>query len=610
MTKKNKRTLGLIIASAVLLFIAFLLNESFSLGPFAIAVFAVPYLLVGYEVLWSAARNIFHGQVFDEQFLMSIATIGAFAIGEYPEAVFVMLFYQVGELFQSIAVGKSRRSIAALMEICPERAVVLRDGEETEVKPDEVELGETIVIRAGERIPLDGVIISGATSVDTAALTGESLPVERSEGERVVSGTVNLTGLIRVRVESAFAESTVSKIMGLIEDATEKKTKYENFITRFARYYTPAVVIGALLLAVIPPIFDGAWLSWLERALTFLVISCPCALVVSVPVSFFCGIGAASRRGILIKGSSYIEALSLVDTFVFDKTGTLTNGSFRVESVEAKGISETELLTIAAAAESYSSHPIAAAIVSAAGETSPGAESVEELSGFGIRAHINGNEYFIGSSRLMQRIGAEHSPTAEGKTSVFVARGKEYLGCITISDEVKPDAAEALAALKAAGIKKTVMLTGDGEGTAAEVGARVGVDELYARLLPADKVTAVERLIDGGDRVAFVGDGINDAPVLARANVGIAMGALGSDAAIESADVVLMDDKLSKLKAAVAISRKTMRIVKQSILFILITKALILALGALGLAEMWVAIFGDVGVMVLAVLNAMRAMRV
>ena len=609
MNKKQKNSLALIIISAVLLAAAVAVSEIFSTGIFSIALFAVPYIIVGYDVLWSALRNIFHGQVFDEQFLMSIATLGAFAIGEYPEAVFVMLFYQVGELFQSIAVGKSRRSIAALMEICPDRAVVLRDGAEIEVDPDEVSVGETIIVRAGERIPLDGVIISGSTSVDTAAITGESLPVEKGEGDRAFSGTVNLTGLIRLRVESTFSESTVSKIMALIEDATEKKTKYENFITRFARYYTPCVVVAAALLAVLPPIFDGAWLLWLERALTFLVISCPCALVVSVPVSFFCGIGTASRHGILIKGSNYIEALSRVDTFVFDKTGTLTKGSFRVENIVPHGISESELISIAAAAESYSNHPIAAAIVAANIKGSLCAEACEELSGFGIKALIGKKTYFVGNSRLMKDIGVTFDAGASG-TVVYVASEGEYLGHITLVDEIKSDAADSITKLKNIGIIKTVMLTGDGESVATSVGASVGIDEVRAKLLPSDKVTEVERLIDGGCRTAFVGDGINDAPVLARATVGIAMGALGSDAAIESADVVLMDDKLSKLPMAVALSRKTMRIVKENIWFVLLTKAVILILGALGVAGMWVAIFGDVGVMVIAVLNAMRAMKI
>ncbi|MBE6599812.1 MAG: cadmium-translocating P-type ATPase [Ruminococcaceae bacterium] len=609
MNKKQKRSLTLIIISAALLAIAAAVSEIFSPGLFSIALFAVPYMIVGYDVLWSALRNVFHGQVFDEQFLMSLATLGAFAIGEYPEAVFVMLFYQVGELFQSIAVGKSRRSIAALMEICPDRAVVLRDGVEIEVAPDEVSVGETIIVRAGERIPLDGVITSGSTSVDTAALTGESVPVERGEGDRAFSGTVNLTGLIRVRVDSAFSESTVSKIMALIEDASEKKTKYENFITRFARYYTPSVVIAAVLLAVLPPIFDGAWLLWLERALTFLVISCPCALVVSVPVSFFCGIGTASRHGILIKGSNYIEALSRVDTFVFDKTGTLTKGRFRVESVVPHGISESKLLSVAAAAESYSNHPIAAAIVEADLNNSLCATTCEELSGFGIKALIGEKTYFVGNSRLMKDIGITFDAEAIG-TVVYVASEGEYLGYITVADEIKPDAADSLAKLKNMGIMKTVMLTGDGAAAATAVAASVGADEVRAKLLPIDKVAEVEKLIDGGRRTAFVGDGINDAPVLARATVGIAMGALGSDAAIESADVVLMDDKLSKLPMAVSLARKTMRIVKENIWFILITKAVILILGALGVANMWAATFGDVGVMVIAVLNAMRVMKI
>ncbi len=612
MSRKQKRKLVLICIAAILCICAATVSTFFKLERYLeLALYLLPYIIVGYSVLFSALRNILHGQVFDEQFLMSIATLGAFAIGEYPEAVLVMLFYQIGELFQSVAVGKSRRSIASLMEICPDGATVLRNGEEIEVSPDEVEVGEIIIVRSGERIALDGEIVEGSTEVDTAALTGESLPAEKTVGDKVISGTVNLTGLIRVRVNSAFSESTVARILELVENSAEKKTRHENFITRFARYYTPCVVLGAALLAVIPPIaFGQDWFEWIERALTFLVISCPCALVVSVPMSFFCGIGSASKKGILVKGSNYIEALSRVDTFVFDKTGTLTTGKFRVESVCPNEIEEKELLALAAAAESYSNHPIAESIVSANG----GADrsrvgEIKELAGFGVEAIIDGETYFVGNSRLMENIGQKAESVSSG-TQVHIAKKSSYLGYIVISDEIKSDAPNAIYDLKRAGISKTVMLTGDNEASAERVGSCLGVDGIRAGLLPADKVTELEKLIEQGKRVAFVGDGINDAPVLSRADVGIAMGVLGSDAAIESADIVLMDDKPSKLPTAVKIARKTMNIVKQNIWFILVVKALILALGALGIANMWIAIFGDVGVMVIAVLNSMRAMKI
>ncbi len=608
MSRKQKRALRRILAAAALTAAAWLLPLE---GVWRGLAFAVPYLVIGYDVLWSAARNIVRGQVFDEQFLMSVATLGAFAIREYPEAAAVMLFYQVGELFQSIAVGKSRKSIASLMDIRPDYAVVLRGGEEARVSPEEVAVGETLVVKPGEKIPLDGTILDGQTSVNAAALTGESLPVEKAPGDRVISGSINLSGVIRVRAESVYAESTVAKILELVENSSEKKARVENFITRFARWYTPCVVGGAVLLAVLPPLlFAQSWGMWVNRALVFLVVSCPCALVVSVPLSFFGGIGGASRQGILIKGANYLEALSRVDTVVFDKTGTLTKGCFAVSAIHPRSIPEAELLDIAAAAESYSRHPVAESIIAAhkghIDRERIGA--VTELAGLGLEAVVDGRTFSVGNGRLMDRVGADWHECHLPGTVIHIAEGPEYLGHIVINDEVKPDSREALQALKALGIVRTVMLTGDTERAAKAVGEAVGVDELRAGLLPAQKVEAVEEYLARGCRLAFVGDGINDAPVLARADVGVAMGALGSDAAIESADIVLMDDKPSKLPQAVRIARRTMRIVRENIWFALAVKAAILVLGAAGVAGMWFAVFGDVGVLVLAVLNSMRAM--
>lgn len=608
MSKKQKRTLFRIILAAVLCAAAWLLPVK---GIWRLAAFAVPYLVIGYDVLRSAVLNILHGQVFDEKFLMTVATIGAFAVGEYPEAAAVMLFYQVGELFQSIAVGKSRKSIAALMEIRPDYAVVLRNGEEEKVSPGDVEPGETLVIRPGEKIPLDGVIMDGRTAVNTAALTGESMPVDKAAHDQVISGTINLTGVIRVKTESRYEESTVAKILELVENSSEKKARAENFITRFARYYTPCVVIGAVLLATVPPLLLAqTWSVWLNRSLIFLVVSCPCALVVSVPLSFFGGIGGASREGILMKGANYLEALSKIDTVVFDKTGTLTKGRFIVNAIHPTNISEEELLDIAAAAESYSSHPVAESIVDAhKGHIDTNRiGTITELAGMGIEAVVDGRKFFVGNGALMDRVGAKWHECHLVGTVIHIAEGSDYLGHIVINDEMKPDAKDAVAGLKAIGIKTTVMLTGDVERVAKAVGEDIGIDRVYAGLLPAQKVEAVEEMLARGCRLAFVGDGINDAPVLTRADVGIAMGAMGSDAAIESADIVLMDDKPSKLPLAIRISRRTMRIVRQNIWFALAVKAAILALGALGVADMWSAVFGDVGVMVLAILNAMRAM--
>ena len=609
MSKKQKRILIRILIAAALTAGAWLAPLD---GVWEAAAFAAPYLVIGYDVLWGSLRNILHGQLFDEMFLMSVATLGAFAIGEYPEAAAVMLFYQIGELFQSVAVGKSRRSIAALMDIRPDHAVVLRDGAEVTLPPDEVQLGETLLVRPGDRVPLDGEILEGRTTLNTAALTGESLPVDKSAGDKVVSGSVNLSGVIRVRVESVYAESTVARILELVESASEKKARAEKFITRFAKYYTPCVVFGALLLALLPPLAGlGAWNVWIERALIFLVISCPCALVISVPLTFFGGIGGASREGILIKGANDLETLAGVDTVVFDKTGTLTKGVFAVNAIHPEHMTEDALLDIAAAAESYSSHPVAESIVDAhRGHIDKSrVGKVSELAGLGIEAVIDGETLYVGNGALMDKVGAAWHECHLSGTVIHLARKDEYLGHIVISDELKPDAAAAVSALRALGIRKTVMLTGDNEKAAEAAAREAGVDEFHAGLLPAQKVERVEALLVSGRRLAFVGDGINDAPVLTRADVGIAMGALGSDAAIESADVVLMDDKPSKLPAAIHLSRRTMRIVRQNIAFALLVKGALLLLGAVGVANMWTAVFGDVGVTVLAILNAMRAMK-
>ena len=608
MSRRHKKRLIRIIAAAVLLVAAALVPVD---GWLKAVIFLIPYFTVGYDVLWGAVRNIAHGQVFDEQFLMSIATIGAYASGEYLEAVAVMLLYQVGELFQGIAVGKSRKSISSLMDIRPDSATVLRDGEEIKVSPEEVFKGETIIVKPGEKIPLDGTVLTGETSVNTAALTGESMPRDIKEGNKVVSGSVNLTGVITVKTESVYSESTVAKILDLVENSSSKKAKAENFITRFAKYYTPAVVIAAVVLAVLPPlIIGGGWSDWLQRALNFLVVSCPCALVISVPLSFFSGIGGASKRGVLIKGSNYLEVLSKVETVVFDKTGTLTKGCFTVSAIHPEKSDEAELLDVAAAAESYSNHPIAESIIAAhKGHIDPPRiGEVKEHAGMGIEAVIDGRTIFAGNSRLMDKVGAKWHNCHINGTVIHISEGSDYLGHIVITDEVKPDSKDAIAALKKLGITKTVMLTGDRREIGEAVGKELGLDEIHAELMPADKVTAVEKLISENKTLAFVGDGINDAPVLARADVGIAMGAMGSDAAIEAADIVLMDDKPSKLADAVKIARKTMAIVRQNIIFALAIKAAVLLLSAVGLANMWIAIFADVGVTIIAILNAMRAM--
>ena len=609
MSRKQKKNLIRILVSLVLFITVELLPLE---GWWKLAAILVPYFIAGWDVLWGAIRGIAHGQVFDEKFLMAVATVGALASGEFSEAVAVMIFYQIGELFQGIAVGKSRRNIAALMDIRPDTATVLRDGVEQEVSPEEVAVGEIIVVKPGEKIPLDGEIIEGSTSVNTAALTGESLPQDKVQGDKVVSGSINMTGVIKVRAESEFSESTVARILELVENSASKKAKVENFITRFAHYYTPCVVFAALLLALVPPLFVGEWVVWINRALTFLVVSCPCALVVSVPLSFFGGIGGASRKGILIKGSNYLEALSKVDTAVFDKTGTLTKGSFAVTAIHTAQVSKDELLDIAAVAEYNSNHPIAQSIVAAhKGHIDAGRVSgVKEIAGRGVEAIIDGRTIYVGNNKLMDDVGADWHQCHHVGTIIHIAEKKLYLGHIVISDEPKPDAREAIQKLKALGIKRTVMLTGDSRKVAKSVADELGVDEVRAELLPADKVTEVEKLLSKDSTVAFVGDGINDAPVLSRADVGIAMGALGSDAAIEAADVVLMDDKPSKLPQAIGIARKTMRIVHENIIVSLAVKGIVLILSAVGVANMWYAVFADVGVMVLAVINAMRALRV
>ncbi len=616
LTRKQKKTLKRILVAFALLVAVAIITHVFEIeGILKLILFLIPYIIVGYDVLRTAFINIIHGQVFDEKFLMTVATLGAVLTGEYPEATAVMLFYQVGELFQSIAVGKSRKSIAKLMDIRPDYAVVVRDGEEKTVSPEEVLEGETIVIKPGEKIPLDGNILEGSTSVNTAALTGESVPVDMACGDKVISGSLNLTGVIKVQTTNSFGQSTVSKILELVENASEKKAKVEGFITRFARWYTPAVVISALALAILPPLFTGisdwdTWVLWIKRALVFLVVSCPCALVVSVPLSFFGGIGGASKEGILIKGANSLEALSKIDTVVLDKTGTLTKGTFVVDDIHPNCISSDELLDIAAAAESYSSHPVAESIINAHKghiERSRIGE-VEEIAGKGVKAEVDGKTYYVGNGALMDMVGAEWHDCHLTGTIIHVACEGTYLGHIIINDEIKSDAASAIKDLRSLGIKKTVMLTGDKEKVAAKIAKDTFVDEYHAELLPSEKVDQLELLLDGKSKVAFVGDGINDAPVLTRADVGIAMGAMGSDAAIESADVVLMDDKPSKIAKAVRISRKTMNIVWQNIIFSLGVKGIILILGALGIANMWIAVFGDVGVLVIAILNSMRAM--
>lgn len=616
MTRKQKKMVARIAASAVLLVAAVLIPYE---GPWRFVLFLPAYFVIGWDVLWKAARNIAHGQVFDENFLMALATVGAFCTGffgegEYPEAVFVMLFYQVGELFQGYAVGKSRKSIASLMDIRPDYANVERDGQLTQVDPEEVAVGDTITVKAGERVPLDGVVLEGQSMVNTSALTGESVPRQVQPGDDVISGCVNQSGLLRVRVTKPFGESTVQKILDLVENSSSKKAKAENFITKFARYYTPIVVFCALALALVPPLFVGDWVGWVQKALIFLVVSCPCALVISVPLSFFGGIGGASRQGILVKGGNYLEVLANTEIVVFDKTGTLTKGVFNVTAIHPEEYSESGLLEMAALAESYSDHPISRSLKEAWGQELDASRvgEVEELPGRGVRAQVDGKTVCAGNDKLMEDIGVKWRPCHHVGTTVHVAVEGKYIGHIVISDEVKPDAKEAIAALKAQGVKKTVMLTGDAKAVGESVAKDLGLDEAYTQLLPGDKVDRVEALLSEKSpkgKLAFVGDGINDAPVLSRADIGIAMGALGSDAAIEAADIVLMDDKPSKIAKAMEISQRTLRIVRQNIVFALAVKLLVLALTPFGIANMWEAVFADVGVMVIAILNASRALQ-
>ena len=594
MSKKQKRMLFRVLASAVLFAVALLLPTE---GWLRLFTFLIPYAVIAWDVLWRAVRNIAHGQVFDENFLMSLATVGALATGEYPEAVFVMLFYQVGELFQSYAVDQSRKSITSLMDIRPDYANIEVDGQLRQVDPEDVAVGDTIVIKAGERIPLDGVVLEGTSNVDTAALTGESLPREAQPGDDVISGCVNLSGLLRVRVTKAFEESTVAKILDLVENSSSKKAKAENFITKFARYYTPAVVLAAVALALLPPLFTSIqWVDSIQRALNFLVVSCPCALVISVPLSFFGGIGGASKNGILVKGGNYLEVLAKTELVVFDKTGTLTRGVFNVTAIHPDHCGEAQLLELAALAESYSDHPISRSLKEAYGKELDASRvsNVEELSGRGVRATVDGRQICAGNDKLMEDIGVSWHPCHRVGTTVHVASDGVYLGHIVISDEVKPDAKEAITALKACGVRRTVMLTGDAKAVGESVAQELGLDEVHTQLLPADKVTRVEALlgeVSPKGALAFVGDGINDAPVLSRADIGIAMGGLGSDAAIEAADIVLMDDKPSKLADAIRIARRTLAIVRQNIVFALAVKFLVLALSAAGVANMWEAVF-------------------
>lgn len=619
MTKKQKAMLGRILLTFII-YVPMAVADHMDMLPAGLgtwgklAVYLIPYVLIGWDIVYKALRNIRNGQVFDENFLMTVATFGAFGIGEYSEAVAVMLFYQVGELFQSYAVNRSRQSITELMDICPEYANIEEDGQLKQVDPDDVQVGDIIVVKAGERIPLDGKVVFGDSMVDTSALTGESVPRKASVGDDVISGCVNGSGLLRVQVTKEFDDSTVAKILELVENASSKKAQVENFITRFARYYTPVVVVGAVILAVLPPLLFGqSWAEWVRRACTFLVISCPCALVISVPMSFFSGIGAASRRGVLIKGSNYLEALSEMNTIVFDKTGTLTKGEFKVTEIHAAVGTQESLLELAALAESYSDHPISRSIKEACGHALDmnRVSDTEEISGHGVKAVIDGHVVLAGNSKLMKEMKVEYTESPSIGTAVYIAMDGTFYGSIIISDTIKEEAYEAIRSLKQVGVKRTVMLTGDKKEVGEAVAARLGLDEVHAELLPDGKVAKVEELLaelKGKDKLAFVGDGINDAPVLSRADIGIAMGSMGSDAAIEAADIVLMDDDPSKIADVVRISRKTMTIVKRNIIFALGVKAIVLLMGAFGMANMWEAVFADVGVSVIAIINAMRAL--
>ena len=614
MTTEQKTNLIRVIVSIALVAAIWLSPAEGWLGG---ALYLLPYLLVGYDVLWEAVEGVFHGEVFDENFLMAVATVGAIALGDWREGCAVMVFYQVGELFQSCAVDKSRRSISDLMDIRPDHANIEKDGALAQADPGDVEIGTIIVVQPGERIPIDGVVTEGESAVNTGALTGESLPRQVRSGDEVLSGCVNESGLLHIRTTKKFGDSTVARILDLVENSGKKKSEAENFITRFARVYTPAVCCCALALALLPPLFmwDASVIGeWITRALTFLVISCPCALVISIPLSFFGGIGGASARGILVKGGNYLEALARMDCVVFDKTGTLTKGVFQVIRTQPEGMDEQTLLSWAARAECYSGHPISQSLKAAwGGEVQNGqVTDVEELGGYGLTARVDGHAVAVGNKRLMEKLGLNPAEPQQAGTVVFVAVDGVYAGWILLGDVVKDRAREAIRGLKAEGISKTVMLTGDTDAAARHVARELGVDEVHSQLLPADKVQQVERLLQerkDGKLLAFVGDGINDAPVLARADIGIAMGALGSDAAIEAADVVLMDDDPAKIALAMRISRRTLRIVRENIVFALAVKAACLVLGAVGVANMWLAISADVGVMVLAVLNAARALR-
>lgn len=613
MTRKQKRLLFRIIVAAVL----FAAGSLLPLGPTVeMGVFLVCYAVIGWDIVWKAVTNILHGQVFDENFLMTIATIGALILGEHSEGVAVMLFYQVGEWFQSYAVSKSRKSIASLMDIRPDYANVERNGKLEQVDPDEVNIGDTIVVKPGERVPLDGKIIKGTSALDTSALTGESMPRDVEPGMEVISGCINQTGILTIQTTKKYGESTVAKILDLVENASDKKGKTENFISRFARYYTPIVVFAAIALAILPPLVTGQPFSvWIYRALTFLVISCPCALVISIPLSFFGGIGGASKIGVLVKGSNYLESLAHTEVVVFDKTGTLTKGSFAVSQIKAIDMKEEQLLELAAYAEDYSNHPISQSIQKAYGKKIDNSRisDVQEIAGHGVRAVIDGKTVLAGNAKLMKRENIAYTPSDAIGTVIYLACNGKYAGYIVIEDEVKADAPAAIRALKEVGVRKTVMLTGDADAVGKKVAQKLGLDQAYTELLPADKVDRVEAMLKQTSekgKLVFVGDGINDAPVLARADVGIAMGGLGSDAAIEAADVVLMTDEPSKISAVVRIARKTIRIANENIVFALGVKLLVLILGATGYANMWAAVFADVGVSVIAILNAIRAMRV
>lgn len=618
MTKKQKKMLYRIIVTFLLFAVLMVCEHTGRMDGWnkivLFVIYLVPYLVIGYDIVYKAARNISHGQVFDENFLMMIATFGAFGVGEYSEAVAVMLFYQVGELFQGYAVGKSRQSISDMMDICPEYANIEEDGVLKQVDPDDVEVGSIIVVKPGERIPLDGIVVEGESLIDTAALTGESVPRSAKAGDEIISGCVNGSGTLKVKTTKEFDDSTVAKILELVENANSKKAKVENFITRFAKYYTPVVTIGAVILAILPPlIIGGGWAEWIQRACIFLVISCPCALVISVPLGFFGGIGAASKIGVLVKGSNYLEAVAEMTTIVFDKTGTLTKGEFKVTDVITENGSKEELIELAALGEGYSNHPIANSIREAYGKELDlnRVTNTEEIAGHGIKAVIDGKTVLLGNEKLMKSESIFYTSCKSMGTVVYVACNGVFEGAVVISDTIKDGAKEAIRDMKQVGVRHTVMLTGDRREAAETVAQTLGIDEVHAELLPGGKVEQVEALLKAEkekERLAFVGDGINDAPVLTRADIGIAMGSMGSDAAIEAADIVLMDDDVTKIASVVKIARKTLRIVKQNIVFALAIKALVLILGALGMANMWEAVFADVGVSVIAILNSMRTL--